>query len=50
MPDSATRARGEFAAAELPTGTQTKVMIARDRMVVDVGGAPVSRQLGIARD
>ena len=50
MPDSATRARSEFAAAELATGTQTEVLVARHGMVVDVGGAPVSGQLGTARD
>ena len=36
-------------AAESAAGTQTKVLMARDGMVVDVGGASVSGQLSVAR-
>jgi phosphoribosyl 1,2-cyclic phosphodiesterase len=48
--DDSTLDQMALEAAESAASTQAKVLMARDGMVVDVGGASVSRQLSVARD
>lgn len=47
--DDGTLDRMGLEAAKVAAGTRTKVLVARDGMVMDIGGAPVSRQSGGAK-